>query len=177
MKYVLLLRGVNVGGQRQVPMARLRDMLQALGYADVVTYINSGNVVFSSDTSPSKEQVSRAIHEEFGFDVPVLILSAENVIAIASAIPADWTNNRTEQKADVLYLFDEVNSPEILQQINGRPEFEELMYVDHAVLSRVERRYQTKSSLLKLMGTDLYKKITIRNVTTARVLAEMVRQS
>lgn len=175
MKYVLLLRGVNVGGQRRVSMKRLSDLLSGHGLSDVVTYINSGNVVFSSPTKPDEIKLSAIVNEEFRFDLPMLLLDAEDVIAIAEAIPAAWENNRTEQKCDVLYLFDELNSPDILKRINGRPEFEELIYVNHAVLSRIERRHQTKSSLLKLMGTEPYKHMTIRNVTTARKLAEIVR--
>lgn len=175
MKYVMLLRGVNAGGKRRVEMARLRDLLVALGFGDVATYINSGNVVFSSDAPPDELQMGRALCDTFGFDVPFLILSAAEAIAVAAAIPADWTNDYTDWKADVVYLFDDVNAPAVLERIGCRPEFEELYYVDHAVLSRVTRKNQPKSSLLKLVGTELYRHVTIRNVTTARTLAEMVR--
>lgn len=172
---MMLLRGVNVGGQRRVDMQRLRALFSEYGLGDVATYINSGNVIFSSTTKPDEVKLSAILNKEFGFDVPMLLLDAEAIIAIAEAIPAAWENNRTEQKCDVLYLFDEVNSPDIIGLIGGRPEFEQLIYVNHAILSRVERQYQTKSSLLKLMGTSLYKQMTIRNVTTARKLAEMVK--
>jgi len=171
----MLLRGVNVGGKSRVEMARLRALLTSLGYRDVATYINSGNIVFASETAPEEARIARAMQDEFGLEVPMLILSAADILAIASAIPEDWTNNYTEQKSDVLYLFDEVNSAEIIERIRPRPEFEDMFYVNHAVLTRIARKNQTKSSLLKLMGTDLYKQMTIRNVTTARKLAEMVK--
>lgn len=175
MKYVMLLRGVNVGGQRRVEMARLKQLLASMGFSDVATYINSGNIVFASEKTPQESDIGSAIKDEFGFEVPMLILTAKDITAIAKAIPEDWTSNHTNQKSDVLYLFDKVNSPEIIDRIRPRPEFEDVRYVDHAVLSHVARNYQTKSCLLKLMGTDLYKQMTIRNVITARKLAEMVK--
>lgn len=171
----MLLRGVNVGGKRRVEMKRLSAMLSSLGFDDVVSYINSGNIVFSSSTAPSVEKIKAAFITEFGFEIDMLLLSGNQIRAVADAIPIDWVNDRTEWKADVLYLFDDVNSPDVLKHIHSRPEYEELFYVDHAVLSRIARKYQPKSSLLKIMGTDLSRSVTIRNVTTARKLAEMVQ--
>jgi uncharacterized protein (DUF1697 family) len=175
MKYVMLLRGVNVGGQSRVPMLRLREVLTSHGFGDVATYINSGNVVFSSEEVPNEHEIASLLCGEFGFDVSFLILTAAEVVEIADAIPSDWTNDYTDRKADVIYLFDDVNSPEIVERISWRPEFEELRYVPHAVLSRILRKHQPKSSVLKLIGTELYRHMTIRNITTARKLAEMVR--
>lgn len=175
MKYAMLLRGINVGGQQRVEMSQLRVLLGSLGYQDVATYINSGNVVFSSAIVPDEHTIAAAIRQEFGFDVPMLILDATQITSVAKAIPREWTNDYTDWKADVVYLFDEVNSPAIIEKIHPRPEFEEMKYVDHALLCRIERKYQPKSSLVKIIGTDLYKYMTIRNVTTARKLAEMVR--
>ncbi len=75
--YVALLRGINVSGHNKLPMADLRRLLEALGYEAVATYIQSGNVVF---TSPAKEadvarDIAAAIKDEFGFDVPVVVRS------------------------------------------------------------------------------------------------------
>lgn len=175
MKYVMLLRGVNVGGNRRVPMAQLRELLTSWGFTDVATYLNSGNAIFSSYSIPNTVQISQAIEKEFGFEVPFLLLTAEDIIAVAQAIPQEWQNNNTDHKADVIYLYDAVNSADIIEQIGYRPEFETLLYTNHAVLSYLSREYRSRSSLLKLMGTPLYKQVTIRNITTARKLAEMVK--
>ena len=60
-RYVVLLRGINVGGKNPVPMARLREVLGELGYEDVVTYIASGNVILNSDHKP--DRIKREIEE------------------------------------------------------------------------------------------------------------------
>lgn len=175
MKYVVLLRGINVGGNRRVPMAQFRQLLEGMGFTDVKTYINSGNAIFSADHRPKASDIQDRLCQTFGFDVDTLVFSAPEIIAIAEAIPAAWQNDYHERKSDVLYLFDDVNTPDIVRQIAFKPDIEMYSYVDRAVICTILRKDQTRSSILKLIGTDLYKRMTIRNVTTARKLAELVR--
>ena len=174
MQYVLLLRGINVGGKNRVEMARLRSHLEASGFEDVRTYINSGNIIFSSEQKPSAVKIAEALEQEFGFPIPSLLLTGKQIQQIASAIPKAWENNTTDQKSDVLYLFPEADSKETLAELKPRSEFETILYTPGALLSHVPRKFQQKSSLIRIVGTPLYKKMTIRNVTTARRLAEMV---
>ncbi|HCR55766.1 TPA: DUF1697 domain-containing protein [Candidatus Saccharibacteria bacterium] len=173
MKYACLLRAINVGGNRRVEMQRLKKVFEAYGATNVVTYINSGNVVFESAKAPSSVDVQQMLKDEFGFDIPVLLLSAKQIRDIAEAVPKEWQNDREQAKSDVLYLFSDADKPEIVKQIGYRPEFETVLYVPGALLSHVKRANQGRSCLLKLMGTPLYKQMTIRNVNTARKLAEL----
>lgn len=179
MKYVALVRGINVGGNHRVPKTEFQAVLEGLGFRDVVIYINSGNAVFASDTQPKAADVQAALEKHFGFDIPTLILSADKVKAIAAAIPPEWTNDtpkpdKSGQKSDVLYLFDDVNAPDIIEKLGYRPEVETMIYVDGAVLANISRKDQSRYSLLRLMGTPLYRRMTIRNITTAKKLAELV---
>lgn len=178
-RYVALLRGVNVGGKHRVPKAEFRAMLELLGFSDVVIYINSGNAVFSSDTLPDATVVQAALETHFDFPIPTLIIPGEKFARIAAAIPPDWTNDPSQpdksgQKSDVLFLFDEANSPDIMERIGYKPEIETMLYVDGAVLANISRANQSRSSLLKLMGTDLYRQVTIRNITTLKKLTELL---
>lgn len=176
MKYVCLLRGVNAGGNRKVAMADLREVLEGMGLKNVRTYINSGNAVFESATEPDAAKMRALLEGTFGFDIPLLVLSSKNLQRIVAAVPEDWENDYVERKSDVVFLFPEVDSPEILKEIGYRPEFETLLYVPGAILSNVDRKKQSRSSLLRSIGTPLYKNLTIRSATTARKLAEMVRE-
>lgn len=178
MKYVALLRGVNVGGNHRVPKSEFQKVLEDVGFSNVVIYINSGNAVFTSGYQPKTSEVQLALEKHFGFAIPTLILSAEKIQAIAAAIPAEWSNDspspdKTGQKSDVLYLFDEINTPDIIEKIGHTPKIETMLYVDGAVIANVTRRNQSRYSLLKLMGTPLYRQMTIRNITTAKKLAEL----
>lgn len=174
-RYVALLRGINVGGNRKVVMAELRDLFVALGFSDVSTFINSGNVIFGSATAPDQATIETAISDHFGFFVDTLILSGDQLRAIASAIPVEWTNS-VEQRSNAIFLFSDVETSDILEKIGYRPEIERMIYVPGAILATISRKNQSKGSLLKLMGTPLYRRLTIRNILTTRKLAEIISQ-
>lgn len=181
MKYVALLRGINVGGNHRVPKVELKETLEGLGFRDVVIYINSGNAVFTSDYEPSAADVRAALESHFGFSIPTLVLPGEKVQAIAAAIPSDWTNDspvpgKVGQKSDVLYLFDDINTPDIIEQFGYKPEIETMVYVDGAVITNITRKNQSRGSLQKLVGNkELYALVTVRNINTAKKLAELVK--
>jgi uncharacterized protein (DUF1697 family) len=173
MKYIALLRGINVGGNRKVPMADLRAAFEQMGFTGVSTYINSGNVIFAADTVPDRSEIEQVLEQKFGFTIDTLVLSRAEVISVLQAIPGEWQND-TEQRSDVLFLFPDVDSPDVIHHIGYRPEFETIHYVPGALISNVTRENRSKSSLMKLVGTPLYRRMTIRNITTARKLAEII---
>jgi uncharacterized protein (DUF1697 family) len=178
MRYVALLRGVNVGGNNKVEMAALRSVFEAAGMESVKTYINSGNVIF---TSPEDDQaqltvtLEEAIAERFGFPVDILLLDAGRATAIAAAIPATWTNDDF-QRCDVLYLWQDVDEPAVVDRLGLDPSVEDVLYTPGAAIRRVDRVNAGKSRLTKVVGTHLYRRITIRNCNTARKLQELLEE-
>jgi uncharacterized protein (DUF1697 family) len=89
MRYVALLRGINVGSSRRIPMPRLREVLTERGYGEVRTLIASGNIALDSDASEDElaGDVAAAIQAEFGFDVPVVVRTAAEIDAVLAADP------------------------------------------------------------------------------------------
>jgi len=85
-RQIALLRGINVGGNKRVEMARLHALMEELGYRDVRTYVNSGNVVFSGPRR-SEKHLESAIAKTFGFDVPVVLRSRDELADIVQANP------------------------------------------------------------------------------------------
>ena len=176
MRYVALLRGINVGGKNKVPMARLKDVVQELGHTGVRTYINSGNVLFDSprpNVGTLAEDLETAVETEFGFPARVLVLPGSTVQEIAAALPDDWARDE-RSSCNVLYLLPEWASPKALEEFRVNPDFEEALYSGGAILSRVDRAHIGRSAVHKLIGTELYSHVTIRNCTTARRLAALV---
>ena len=86
---IALLRGINVGGHRKLPMAELRELAQELGLGSVQTYVASGNLVFESDQAPAalEAKLERAIEARFGFPVDVIVRTGEEWAAIADGNP------------------------------------------------------------------------------------------
>ena len=81
-KYIALLRGINVSGQKLIKMDALRRMFSGLNFTDVQTYLQSGNVVFSAletNVNGLEKQIAFQIEKDFGFDVPVIVLGVETL--------------------------------------------------------------------------------------------------
>lgn len=87
MQYVVLLRGINVGGHNSLPMQDLREILESLGYEGVRTYIQSGNVVLTAGSPPDGAVISAALEERFGFLPRVLVIPGPEFEAVAEANP------------------------------------------------------------------------------------------
>jgi uncharacterized protein (DUF1697 family) len=178
MVYVALLRGINVGGKNKVEMKQLKAVFEEAGMASVRTYINSGNVIFSS-SSRSKARLATlfedAIARHFGFKVEVVVRDIKSMRAVVKAIPSKWTNDH-KMKCDVMFLWDDVNRPSVMKQLTIKPEMEDVKYESGALIWRVDRENVTKSGMMRLAGTPLYKRMTIRNCNTARKLLELMEE-
>jgi uncharacterized protein (DUF1697 family) len=98
-RHIALLRGINVGGHKKVPMADLRAALADAGFEDVKTYVQSGNVALTAkERSPAKvgRKVEQAIEDAFGFDVAVVVRSREEIAALVEDDPlGDVATNPT----------------------------------------------------------------------------------
>lgn len=176
--FVALLRGINVGGNAKVEMARLRTVFEDLGATLVSTYINSGNVIFVDSRKEAElvKLIEAAIKKEFGLSVPVIVRSQAEIEALLQKVPKSWVND-TQQKTDVLFLWAEVDKPSVVKGIDYKPEVENVLYVPGAVVWNVDRKHIKPGSGIKLIGTDLYRKMTARNINTVRKLDELMRQS
>ena len=178
MRYVALLRGVNVGGTGMVSMADLKAAFEAAGMDRVRTYINSGNIIFSSEALGREaltEAVRATIREGVGLEIDLLLRDEDELAALVAAIPSDWTNDDT-MKCDVVFLQPDVDRPGILEDLEPRPGIEDALYIPGAVIWRVDRKDASRSRLTKMMGTKLYKRVTVRNCNTTRKLLQLMRE-
>ena len=123
-----------------------------------------------ASTSSLRATIEKAIKKEFGFDVPTLI-KTERVKKIADAIPNNWQNDST-QRSDIAYLFPEIDSKKTLDELPVKKEFIDVRYIKGAIYWNIDRKNYNKSHLNKIISHKLYQFMTIRNVNTARYLAE-----
>lgn len=173
MKYAALLRGINVGTTKRIDMKHLKALFEGLGFVNVTTYINSGNVRFESDelVENIRASLDACFRSELGFEVPTIVKTLEEMQLIAAEIPTEWQND-TEQRTDVAYLFDEIDYIDTIDKFPFKRDFVDVRYVKGAVIWNISRENYNKSQLNKLIGHKLYQFMTIRNVNTARRLAE-----
>lgn len=175
--YVALLRGINVGGNNKVEMKKLQVVFETLGFSDVVTYINSGNIIFDSNTKNSvtlAAMIEQAIEKSFGFPVRTLVRDEKNIRAIAKATPLAWSND-TNQRTEVMFLWDAFDKKTTLKLIPINPAIDTLLYAHGAIIWHIDDRKQyTKSGLRKFIGTEVYKHMTARNINTVRKLVSLM---
>ena len=173
MVYVALLRGINVGGKNKVEMKKLKGTFEEAGMSNVTTYINSGNVVFTDNrrkASRISEVLEKAITADFGLEIKVLSRDLPSVRKLLKALPDEWTNDAS-MRCDVMFLWERFDRADVLKDLKIKPEIEDVVYIPGAVIWRVDRDNVMKSRMTKVVGTDLYRGMTIRNCNTVRKLA------
>lgn len=178
MVYVALLRGVNVGGNNKVDMKRLAAAFEAAGMESVRTYINSGNILFrSSRTSVPRLStlLEQVISDEFDLDIKVLLLTIDDLRTVVRALPDDWVNGGT-MKTDVLFLWEDQRDPSVVDDLPLKEGIDRLIYVHGALLWNVDRDKATRSGLPRIVGTEMYRRCTVRNANTARKLLALAEE-
>jgi uncharacterized protein (DUF1697 family) len=170
---VALLRGINVGGKNLISMADLAACFRDAGYQDVRTYIQSGNVVFTADPATGREvedAVERMLEKRFEIPILVVIRSRDELAATIAGAPANHGSD--ELRSDVFFLKDPRTAEAAFAAL---PELRE--GVDSVALgpgaiyfSRLAAQ-ATKTRMTRLIGTPIYRQLTVRNWrTTTRLL-------
>jgi uncharacterized protein (DUF1697 family) len=170
------LRGINVGGNSLIKMAALKECVEAIGHADVRTYIASGNVLFESkERSGAKldAELERAIEKAFDLPVRVVVRSGAEIQRIVDHVPKPWIGS-ADLRVMVAFLLRGANGRTIAGGLKPKDGIDELVVAPGALLLATKREAITRTGL-KLIGTPSYKQLTMRNLNTTLKLAELVR--
>lgn len=175
MIYVALLRGINVGGNNKVDMKKLKTRFESLGFKNVETYINSGNIIFETDKQNQNAivgEIETAIKSDFELSIKVLVRDFTSIQHICEKLPDTWVKNEL-MRTDIMFLWENMDSPQIIEQLQLKP-VDNVIYTPGALLWNVADKDYDNSALFKLVGTKTYKHITIRNVNTVRKLYQIM---
>lgn len=174
-RYVALLRGINVGGNNIVKMSELKACFEHIGYQNVHTYINSGNIIFeSSETNSQKltNTIETALKEAFGFELRVVVCSLEQLRAIVQNAPKGFGARPTEYRYDFIFLKPPLTVGEAMTVISPKEGVDEITQGESVLYSSRLIARVVQSRLNKIVGTKPYQNMTIRNWnTTVRLLA------
>jgi uncharacterized protein (DUF1697 family) len=179
--YVVLLRGINVGGKNNVPMARLRQLLEDLGNSHVRTYIASGNVLLRSDRPAAeiKDRIEEALPRTFQLDtdlVAVLVLSHAQLQAVVDDKPKGFGEHPETYHSDAIFLMG-IEAATAMEVFDPRPGVDSVWPGDGVIYSQRLSAERTKSRLGKIVGTPAYKSMTIRSWATTTALLELLGRS
>lgn len=180
MKYVALLRGINVGGNSPVSMTSLKESFTKVGLHNVRTYINSGNVLFESEqtnVTALRKLCVDTMEKSFGFPIDCVVFDAYSYQKMIASAPNNWGTGDKDIRSDALFLIPPMTGGQVLDKVGSVDnEFEWLDMSKGVVFWMVRRSHYTRSRLPKIIGSDVYKQLTMRSHTTARKLLQILNE-
>jgi uncharacterized protein (DUF1697 family) len=178
-RYLALLRGINVGGRNPVPMTALRACLERGGFDDVITYIQSGNVVFGSPPTSNASltrRVEAMLSEEFSYAASAVVLSTSQVRTVVERAPSGFGDEPARFAYDVIFLKPPLKAAAAMKHVAVKPEVDTAAQGSGALyFSRLKTR-ATESRLSRIVSSPIYPNITIRNWRTTTKLLEMLER-
>jgi uncharacterized protein (DUF1697 family) len=180
MRYVALLRGINVGGKNLIRMAELTACFRDHGFEDVATYIQSGNVVFGSSGSSSgtlTDRIERMLASNFDYDASVVVRSRTQMRSVVEQAPAGFGDEPTTYRSDVIFLKAPLTARTAMKSVLIKEGVDEA-HAGRGVIyfSRLTSR-AAQSRLSRIVSMPVYQSMTIRNWNTTTKLVDLLDAS
>jgi uncharacterized protein (DUF1697 family) len=177
IKYLALLRGINVGGKNIIKMADLKASFEAMGLSNVMTYIQSGNVLFQSaekDKPTLTDRIERALSSQFNFEARIVTVAHKELDAIVREAPDGFGKDGESYRYDVIFLKELLTPKEAMKSVTTKAGVDtahagrQVLYFSRLIAKA------SQSHLTKIIGLPVYQNMTIRNWnTTTKLLALM----
>lgn len=176
--FVALLRGVNVGGNNMISMSALKKSFEAMGFPHVSTYINSGNIIFTTkenDARKLEKKIEQLLSKDYQLDSRVVVRSLSEMEKLVESLPQNWTGD-SGWRYNVIFLRHTIDSEKILDELVVKPDIEEVVYRPGTLLWSAQISELTRTNMLKLSSRKMYLDMTIRNLNTTRKLRELMKK-
>lgn len=177
MKYIALLRGINVGGKNLISMKELADLFTEGGFTGVSTYINSGNIIFSSDITDTqliKSRCEALISAKFGLSISLAIVSSDEIKEIINHAP-EWWGADKDSKHNAIFVIPPITTEDVIKEVGeAKPEYERVAHYGKVIFWSAPIKTFTKTRWSKIVEKkSVYNFITIRNSNTVVKLAQL----
>jgi uncharacterized protein (DUF1697 family) len=177
--YLVLLRGINVGGKNKLPMAGLKTFLTDLGFKDVSTYIQSGNAILRSELTADTiaRKIETALPQRFKLDsklVRVLVLSRAGLDAVVRDRPKGFGDQPDTYHSDAIFLMG-VDAADAMSAFSPKEGVDVVWPGDGVIYSQRLSSQRTKSRLNRVIASPVYQAMTIRSWQTTLAVADLVR--
>lgn len=174
-QYIALLRGINISGKNKISMPLLKAAFEAMGFLDVSTYINSGNVLFSSegnDTGALSILCHNMIEAQFLLDIPVVVLSRDELRGALDNAPA-WWDVPSEKTVihQVIFPVPPLTVEAVYQAVGeAKPAYEQVGSYQNVIFWSAPRATLSRTRWYKIASSSVNDRVTIRNASTAKKL-------
>ncbi len=176
--YIAFLRGINISGKNKIVMSELKEKFEQINFTDVSTYLNSGNVIFSSENdniAELKHSIEEMIYKEFGLSISVYIIDREHLEDILENAPKWWGTEDKDQYDNLIFILSSDTAEEICDLV-GQPSkgLETIEVFDDVIFWTFDRKaYQKCNWWKKTAGAGIAEKLTIRTANTVRKMCKL----
>ena len=179
-RYLALLRGINVGGNNVIAKDDLRRCFEHLGFTNVRTYIQSGNIVFRAEAGEPQQLTARVeagLSERFSYAARAVVLSYADYRALLDAAPPAWGEDPA-YRHNALFTLAGTTPAQVLASIPPvKEELETVAAGPGVVFWSADKKRVTRSAFVKLPAHPIYRQVTIRNHNTVRRLATLLEET
>ena len=180
MKYIALLRGINISGKNKISMSELKLELEKNKYQNVSTYLNSGNVIFECDMSNEKiimQDIHEIIKTKFNLEIPIYIINELKLENILNNAPKWWGTDDKEIYDNLIFIIPPAKYEEVYNAI-GEPKenIEKIKEYNNSIFWSYDlKNYRKSNWWVKTASTYIKDKITIRTANTMRKILEICK--
>jgi uncharacterized protein (DUF1697 family) len=177
--YVALLRGINVGGNNLIRMPALKACFEAEGYRGVSTYIQSGNVLFTSDRASRltlTREIEKVLSKTFSYESRVVLRSFEQMKRVVERAPGGFGSRPAEYRYDVIFLKEPLTAEQAMRSVTAKPGVDRAVAGDGVLyFSRLIAK-ASQSQMSRIVTRPEYRSMTIRNWNTTGKLLELMER-
>ena len=172
-RYIAFLRGINISGKNKIVMSDLKAEFEKMEFSDVLTYLNSGNILFSSSNdniTEIKGAIEEMINNRFGLRIPIHIISGEELNEILANAPAWWGTDDKDKYDNLIFIVTSDTAKEICDMV-GQPSegLETIQVYKNIIFWTFDRkRYQKCNWWKRTASEGIAEKLTIRTANTVR---------
>lgn len=173
MKYIALLRGVNISGKNKIVMSKLKEVLEENNYQNVITYLNSGNVIFESSVTNKENlanDLSKIIINNFSLDIPVFVIEENKLENVLNNAPDWWGTDNKEIYDNLIFIMPPTKYEDVYNTIGNPSENIDKIEEFHNSIfwSFNLKQYRKSNWWIKTASTSIKDKITIRTANTMK---------
>ena len=177
--YIALLRGINVGGKNIIKMEHLKQVFDNMGFSDVKTYIQSGNVIFRTSESNKfqlTERIENQLQKCFSTEIKTLVLTTDELAETVENAPENFGTEPEKYRYDVWFLLPPTMVSDVVSNVRLREGVDFLQAGKNVIYTSRLTSHMGKSYFSKIMQTQISKNFTIRNWNTTTKLLELTNE-
>src|SRR4026207_154909 len=176
--FVALLRGVNVGGNNMISMKSLKESFTTMGFKEVTTYINSGNILFKSKEADARKlegKIEKMLLKDYELDSKVVVRNLPEMEKLVKGLPRSWGSD-SSWRYNVIFLRHTIDSEKILAELPANTDIEKIVYRPGTLLWSSQATEYNRTNLAKLASRKIFRDMTVRNLNTTKKLYELMKK-